>query len=231
MTRLLQLATAYDCVIEFVATVGDVVVEMTPVLHVFGSRKVIDEQAMRDAIGFGEQRTFTQDPKYAIRLLVDVAIRALSPAINDPTTATQALDEIGDLLVRLGLRRIEIGTLHDSDGDVRLVVPFPSWEDFILLAFEEIRYFGASSVQVMRRMSALLTDLISALPEARRPALIYWQQRIQDTIGRSFEDAEERGHASGEDRQGLGTTRRRPVGTEAHQVTLISNHRDQGSHA
>lgn len=231
MTRLVELATAHDCVIELVASVGDVAVEMVPVLHVFGSGKLIDEQALRDAIGFGEQRTFTQDPKYAIRLLVDVAIRALSPAINDPTTATQALDEIGDLLIRLGLRRIEIGAFHDSGGTLRLIVPFPSWEDLTLLAFEEIRYYGASSVQVMRRMSALLTDLISVLPEVRRPALIYWQQRIENTVGRSFEDAEERRHASREDRQGLGTTRQRSVGTEAQKVRLISDHRDQESQA
>jgi uncharacterized membrane protein len=208
LTRLLELATAHDCLIELVASVGDVAIELMPVLHVFGSGQKIDEQALWNAIHFGEQRTFTQDPKYAIRLLVDVAIRALSPAINDPTTATQALDQIGDLLVRLGLRRLEIGTFHDSRGSLRLLVPFPSWEDFILLGFDEIRYYGASSVQVMRRMSALVSDLISVLPEVRRPALIHWQQRIQNTIARSFEDAEERDDASQEDRQGLGTTRR-----------------------
>ena len=229
MSRLVELATAHESVIEFVASVGDVAVEMTPVLNVFGSGKLIDEQALRNAITFAEQRTFTQDPKYAIRLLVDVAIRALSPAINDPTTATQALDEIGDLLVRLGLRRIEIGAFHDNGGTLRLVVPFPSWEDLTMLSFEEIRHYGSSSVQVMRRMSALLTDLISVLPEARRPALINWQHRIQNTIGRSFEDDDERLHASREDRQGLGATRRSTVGTKGHQVMLIANRRDQES--
>ena len=61
------------------------------------------------AIELGEERTFEQDPKYAIRLLVDIAIKALSPAINDPTTAVQALDQIEDLLLRLGQRHLEIG--------------------------------------------------------------------------------------------------------------------------
>jgi len=194
--------------IQLEVSVGDVVVELTPVLHIFGSKQKIDDQVLRDAIDFGEQRTFTQDPKYAIRLLVDIAIRALSPAINDPTTATQALDQIGDLMVRLGLRRIEIGTFSDNHGVLRVVVPYPSWDDFLELAFGEISYYGANSMQVMRRMNAMMSDLKAALPETRRPAVLEWQRRIQNTIARSFEDAEERQMASREDRQGLGATRR-----------------------
>lgn len=202
--RLLELAAAHDAVIEVVASVGDVVVERSTILEVFGTAQKINEQILRNAIDLGEQRIFTQDPKYAIRLLVDVAIRALSPALNDPTTSIQALDEIADLLVHLGLRRIEIGTFYDGGGSLRLIVPFPSWEDYLLLAFDEIRHYGGSSVQVMRRMSALVSDLISVLPEERRPALRHWHERIRDTIARSFAGAEERHLASEEDRQGLG---------------------------
>ena len=75
-----------------VAAVGDTVVELTPVLRVFGAERPIDERKLRHGVEIGGERTFEQDPKYAIRLLVDIAIRALSPAINDPTTAVQALD-------------------------------------------------------------------------------------------------------------------------------------------
>jgi uncharacterized membrane protein len=156
----------------------------------------------------GEERTFEQDPKYAIRLLVDIAIKALSPAINDPTTAVQALDQIEDLLLRLGRRRLEIGEFRDRDGQLRLVVPSPTWEDFLRLAFDEIRYCGARSVQVMRRMKALVNDLSSRLPENRRAALRHWEERLQSTIARSFEDTEEKQEASVEDRQGLGVPRK-----------------------
>lgn len=211
INRLMNIALQHDAVIEVLASVGDVVVEMTPVLHVYGTHVKIDDRALDRAIHLGAQRSFHQDPKYAIRLLVDIAIKALSPAINDPTTATQALDQIGDLLVRLGLRRIETGTYRDSHGTLRVVVPFPTWEDFLRLAFDEIRHYGADSVQVMRRMRALVSDLISVLPDERRPALAYWQQRLQGTISRTFADADEQTDASVEDRQGLGTTRRRSV--------------------
>lgn len=204
-----QLASDQDVVIEVLASVGDVVVELTPVLHVYGGSQRIDERVLIEPIHMGEQRTFNQDPKYALRLLVDIAIKALSPAINDPTTATQALDQIGDLLVRLGLRRLETGIYTDGHGKLRLVVPFPSWEDFLRLAFDEIRHYGADSVQVMRRMRALVADLISVLPDERRPALAYWQQRLQGTITRSFSDIDEQTDAAVEDRQGLGTPHRR----------------------
>jgi uncharacterized membrane protein len=156
----------------------------------------------------GQGRTFEQDPKYAIRLLVDIAIKALSPAINDPTTAVQALDQIEDLMVRLGRRQLQIGTARDAGGALRLVIPGPTWEDFLLLAFDEVCVCGATSVQIMRRMRALISDLISALPNERHPALRHCQQRLNSTIARSFEDAEKKLEASIEDRQGLGVPRR-----------------------
>src|SRR5260221_12422627 len=91
------------------SAVGDTLVESTPVLLVFGAREPISKSALWRAIKAGSERTFEQDPKYAIRLLVDIAIRALSPAVNDPTTAVQAPDQIENLLVRLSPRRLDIG--------------------------------------------------------------------------------------------------------------------------
>jgi uncharacterized membrane protein len=156
----------------------------------------------------GGDRTFEQDPKYAFRLLVDIAIKALSPAINDPTTAVQALDQIEDLLRRLGRRQLEIGATRDSSGKLRFVISYPVWEDFLDLAFEEIRFYGANSVQVMRRMKALVSDLISALPQERHKPLLQYQQRLSRSIGRSFANAEDQQEASIEDRQGLGRPRK-----------------------
>ncbi len=204
---LVDLAKGSGGVIEVVVAVGDTVMELTPLLHVLGAPQPVDERQLRNAIALGEERTFEQDPKYAIRLLVDIAIRALSPAINDPTTAVQALDQIQDLLLHLGLRRLEIGTLHDSDGKLRLVIPFPTWDDLLRLSFDEICFCGATSVQVMRRMNALVNDLITAVPDVRRPALRHWSERLKAVIERSFVEGEERMEASQEDRQGLGIPR------------------------
>ena len=118
----------------------------------------------------------------------------------------QALDQIEDLLIRLGRRRLEIGAFRDAQGKLRLLVTFPSWEDFLRLAFDEIRFYGATSVQVMRRMKALVSELMAVVPEERRPALRHWQERLQSTVERAFSDSEDKLEASTEDRQGLGSS-------------------------
>lgn len=210
---LVQLAEQAGGYIEMTVDVGDTVVEQTALLHLRGARAPVAEQLLEERIEMGAERTFEQDPKYAIRLLVDIAIRALSPAVNDPTTAVQALDQIEDLLVRLGLRRLEVGRFPGADGQLRLLVPYPSWEDFLLLAFDEIRYYGATSVQVMRKMNALVGELLRALPAERHAALEQWQQRLSSTVARSFADPQERLDAIVEDRQGLGVSRRKEAGT------------------
>ena len=206
---LVALATKADCVIELVPAVGDAVLDSTPVLRILGGNSPIPEESLRSAVEVGDERTFQQDPKYAIRLLVDIAIKALSPAINDPTSAVQALDQIEDLLIRLGRRRLEIGAFSDLQGKPRLLVSFPAWDDFLRLAYDETRFYGANSIQVMRRMKALVNELVSVLPEERRPALDYWQKRIQSTVERTFSDYEDKRDASDEDRQGLGSARRK----------------------
>ena len=204
---LLDLASGAGAVVVVIASVGDTLVESGTMLRVHGGTQAIDERALRATFLLGSERTFEQDPKYAIRLLVDIAIRALSPAVNDPTTAVQALDHIEDLLLRLGRRRLEIGAFRDSAGALRLAVPYPEWDDFLNLAFDEIRHCGATSVQVMRRMKALAADLIRALPPERHEALHLQRQRLDSTIARSFQDLGEKQEASVEDRQGLGIPR------------------------
>jgi uncharacterized membrane protein len=206
---LVELAIKSGCIIELIVTVGDAVVDSAPMLRVYGGVSPLPEETLRPAIELGDERTFEQDPKYAIRLLVDIAIKALSPAINDPTTAVQALDQIEDLLLRLGRRRLEIGAFRDAQGKLRLSMYFPTWEDFLSLAFEEIRSYGATSIQVMRRMNALMSQLVSLLPEERRPALRLWQKRLQSTVERTYSDIQDKLDASDEDPQGLGSSHRR----------------------
>jgi uncharacterized membrane protein len=206
---LVALAASADALIEFVPAIGETVAESGPLVNVWGGRHPIDERRIRAALVIGDERTFEQDPKYALRLLVDIAIRALSPAINDPTTAVQALDQISDLLLRLARRKLEIGAHTDAHGVPRLIIPYPSWDDFLRLGFDEIRAYGANSIQIARRMGAVIADLLPLVPERRRSALISWQSRLERTIARTFPDREDQLEASIEDRQGLGVSRRR----------------------
>jgi len=202
---LLRAAIDANGVIEVAAAVGDTLVEQTPLLRLLGGRRISDHR-LHSCFVLGRERTFAQDPKYALRLLVDIAIRALSPAVNDPTTAVQALDQVQDLLLRLGLRSLEIGTLTDSSGAVRVVIPLPTWEDYVTLGLEEIRQYGAGSMQVMRRMRALVADLIAALPEERQGLLRHYEERLRSTVDHAFADVEDRQQASVMDRQGIGVS-------------------------
>jgi uncharacterized membrane protein len=205
---LLQLATAAGgaTVVAVAVAVGDTVMEGIPLFRVHGGGP-LSEESLRGAMALGRERTFEQDPKYALRLLVDVGIKALSPAINDPTTAVQALDQIGDLLQRLGKRDLDTGRVLDAGGQLRVTLPLPGWEDLIGLALDEIRYCGATSVQVMRRLRALLLDLIADVPPERHPALRRQMERVDRSIVEHFPDADDLRAAQVEDRQGLGLSR------------------------
>lgn len=204
---LVALAERAGGAIVLECSVGDTLIEDTTLLNLYGARAPLSEAALRAAFVVGQERTFEQDPKYALRLLVDIAIRALSAAINDPTTAVQAIDHIEDLVLRLGRRRLGTAALHGADGTLRVTLPQPDWDDVIALAFEEIRHCGAGSVQVMRRLRAALADLLALLPPERHPALRDQLRRLEATIAANFHDAAEQREAAVEDRQGLGMPR------------------------
>ena len=171
IASLVKISVEFKSVIVLECGVGDTLTEGAVLLRVHGGRGKLPERLFQRAIRLGNDRTFDQDPKYALRLLVDIAIKALSPAINDPTTAVQAIDQIEDLLRRLGGLQITTGRITDRFGHVRLVIPIPCWDDYLELAFDEIRQFGARSVQVMRRLRAALTSVAESLPDAERQRL------------------------------------------------------------
>lgn len=205
---LVRQAQSTGAVIVLACAVGDTLVHGSVVLRVYGAKGRLAEKELMRAIHLGAERTFEQDPKYPIRLLVDIAIKALSPAINDPTTAVQAIDQIEDLLQRLCQHELLAGFARDSNGELRLVVPMPTWEDYLTLAFDEIRQFGASSIQVMRRLRAALTGLAEAttIPTSSE-AIQRYLKHLDQGIERSLLDAEDKTMARLEDRQGLGLSR------------------------
>jgi len=157
-------------------------------------------------VALGAERTIEQDPAFAIRVMVDIATRALSPAINDPTTAVLALDQIHHLLMYVGKRRLDAGETRDAQGRLRLCCGTPDWIDFVSLAVTEIRHFGAGSIQVARRLQAMIEHLLKVLPEARKPALQQELTLLQRSIQRTFPDQEDRADAQVGDLQGLGSS-------------------------
>lgn len=203
-----RLAQESDSTILMKCAVGDTVGQGTVLLEVYGGKAPIAEHSLLQNIVLAPERTFEQDPKYPLRLLVDTAIMALSPAVNDPTTAVQAIDQIQDLLHRLGGRVLEAGCVKDARGDLRLVFPMPTWEEYLALAFDEIRIYGASTIQVLRRMRAALIDLIVSLKETERvDAVQKYLQHLNATVAQSGLDPIDGAFALQADPQGLGHTR------------------------
>ncbi len=184
--ELLALACRHDLVVRVTPMVGDFVPEGAPLLQVWGDAHALDREALDSCVSFAPERTMLQDAAFGFRQLVDIAERALSPAINDPTTAVQALDQIHDLLRRLSDAPFPSPLRLDDGGQLRVVLPRPDWDDYVMLALDEIRQYGRQSIQVARRLRALLLDVRTvALPE--RAAILDRELALLDAgIDRGF---------------------------------------------
>jgi len=205
---LVEQARQADCFIVVDCAVGDTLFEGSRLLRATAPSSKLSEADLREFIHIGEQRTFEQDPKYALRLLVDIAIRALSPAVNDPTTAVQAIDQIQDLLMRLAKCRLETSRAFDKSGTLRVIFQMPSWGDYLTLAFDEIRQYGGDSIQVMRRLRSALAELADNAGSDRARLVNAYLEHLDRSIESSDFDAQDRAAARVEDRQGLGLSHR-----------------------
>ena len=153
----------------------------------------------------GEERTIEQDTAFALRILVDIAIRALSPAVNDPTTAVQVLGAVEDLLLRIGESDLTArGTLRDAGGNARVLIATRCWDDLLALALTEIREYGSTSTQVTRRLRALLEDLAVRVRPEHRAA-------VAEQLGGARRGAGAVGRGPGHPRV------RRPAGPAGHR--------------
>jgi uncharacterized membrane protein len=204
---LARAAALYGVTLEVLPAVGEYVSEGRPLLRVHGDGPV-DERILSRALTTGEERT-VREPAFAMRIIVDIAIRALSPAVNDPTTAVQALDALEPMLAELAARDLEQREWFDGEGVGRLLWRAPSWEDFLDLAFDEIRAYGRDSIQVCRRMRAALGDLRAHTPSARHAAIDIHLARLEQTVELAHPaGAPERSLAGVADRTGLGLAQR-----------------------
>jgi uncharacterized membrane protein len=200
--ELVEIATRHDCTLVLLATVGDYLPSTIPVIAVHGATDIATRDVL-DHLGTGRERNTFQDPSFGFRQLVDVAEKALSPAINDPTTAVQCLDRIHDLLRRIAVRPLPSGRYRDPSGRLRLVVPLPTWDDYVNLAFDEIRHNGIGSIQIPRRMRAALLDLRTVAGPGRQAALDLHLTALADAVRRTYDVPEERARADEADLQGL----------------------------
>jgi uncharacterized membrane protein len=171
LEALVVLARNAGGSIEVVPQVGDFLGVGDPVFRLQGGAGDIDDGRLGALVALGAERTIEQDATFAFRIIVDIGIKALSKAINDPTTAVLALDQLHRLLRAVGLRHLRGEEILDETGQMRVIFSTPNWEDFVQLACREIRHYGAENFQVARRMRAMIENLLQTLPDYRHPAL------------------------------------------------------------
>jgi uncharacterized membrane protein len=169
-----------------------------------GGGSAFDERKLRGWLAFGHERTIEQDSTFALRVIVDIAIRALSKAINDPTTAVLAIDQLHPLLRDVGRRHLHDEQISDGARRLRVIFPTPNWDDFVQLACREIRLYGAENFQIARRMRAMIDNLMKALQESRLPALRLELELLDRTIERLYPLPDDLAVARIADTQGLG---------------------------
>ncbi|MCU0971283.1 MAG: DUF2254 domain-containing protein [Gammaproteobacteria bacterium] len=179
--RIVDAARNADAAVEIVVPTGEMVHHGATVAVIHGHVDPSLDEAVVRAIRAGAGRTFEQDPTMAFRVLVDIALRALSPAINDPTTAVQVLDSEEDLLRMLVGRDLDAGEITGPHGRTRVLLALPGWDDYVALAVDEIVEAGAAQLRIRGRVERLLNDLTALAPEHRRVPL---RMRLDDLHAR-----------------------------------------------
>ena len=152
--RLFELATSGDLLVRLAHQPGDWVVQDSPLVQVWPPDHVGADLGDRtnDMFVMGSQRTQTQDVEFPIHQLVEIAVRALSPGINDPHTAIMCVDRLGAALCRLADREFPTRYRYDEQGHLRVIAKPVTWAGVTDQAFNEIRQYGRTSAAVTIRL-------------------------------------------------------------------------------
>jgi len=205
LVGLTGIARRHDCQVVFRHSVGDFVPVGAAILEVHGpSLPPAVGDHISTMLAWGAERTIEQDPAFAVRVMVDIAVRALSPAVNDPTTAVQVLDYLGETLRRVGANPRPTFGASAEGRTSGVIMPVRSWADFLALAMTEIREYGAGSIQVMRRLRAVLNELRELVAPEHREAVHEEIRRLQATVMAEFGGGMDLDRAMSPDHQGIG---------------------------
>jgi uncharacterized membrane protein len=177
-------SAAGSAVIVLRARIGDTLQEGAVVAALHGG-DASDAEILAGLVT-GQERTFGQDPLFAFRLLADIGLRALSPAVNDPATAVQVLDTVESLLAPLVTRDLDVAEVADDAGTVKVVLALPSWDDYLRISLDDLIEAGSRSPMVLLRARALLTGLLDAAPSPRRTSIAWRLHRAEELASGNF---------------------------------------------
>ncbi|MDZ7622817.1 MAG: DUF2254 domain-containing protein [Candidatus Competibacteraceae bacterium] len=192
---LLDLARKYQTIVRMEHGIGEFVVEGTPLISV-AKRGSLDDATTNELNGayvIGRQRVVEQDAAFGIRQLVDIAMKALSPGINDTTTAVICVDYLTAILARLATRRITTSHWMDDQGELRVMARGPSFESLLSEAFDQIRQNAGGNVAILSRMLGALQTIAGLTASSSRRWLLRQKvAEIAEAAERTIESPHDR---------------------------------------
>jgi uncharacterized membrane protein len=171
IAALVERAHHHDAVIRVKVAPGAWVQRHAPLFEVWGvgAENIGDE--LRELVSVGDERVVFQDVAFGVQQLVDIAVKALSPGINDPTTARNALHRIVEILVAAGRAELMPAEHHDDSGRLRLYAPRADLAQLLRTAFEEIQHFSRGIPAISRSLHEALDMIESTVDPAQRPTV------------------------------------------------------------
>ena len=192
-----------DAFVRVLPRIGDHVPTDSVVLSVRSGRQPRAVARAARTLRTGRERSTYQDPAFGLRQIVDIGVRAQAFGENDPTTVVQCVDRIQTLVEAFAEVTEHTWTVHDHRGVARVLMPLPTWEGFVELAFSELVLQCEGHTQVTRRLSAALRDLEERVDERRRPAIRHHRDELRRVCERHLPEHLV-GFALTPDHQGLG---------------------------
>jgi uncharacterized membrane protein len=191
--RLIELARQFDVVVYQQHGIGEFVVEGNPLVSIVPPNRLTDELRREcvECFELDAVRTMQQDVHFGIRQIVDMGLKAISPAVNDPTTAATCIDQLGRVLCHLARRRILPLEMRDETGALRMVRRAVTFQGSVDLAFNQLRQYGRSDMAVCLRLVRALTEIALATDHPPHQArALYHARLVQSSLSPSFPEAD-----------------------------------------
>jgi uncharacterized membrane protein len=198
LAKLGAVAADADAAVRLHVGVGGEILRGGVVFTVHGANSRISDQDLLEHLEVGVDRRFGQDPLLAFRLLTEIGMRALSPAINDPFSAVSAAAAIDDLLRIVADKDLDMGRDADPSGALRVVLKMPTWDDFLSAGVDELAPDAARSTVAAARMESLLDELTGVVPPERRDPVERRRRRFAEIRRREGTIAEHAANGAGE---------------------------------
>lgn len=192
--RLIEIADEHDCLMEIHIAPGDFLIYQQMVITIHSEQQGLDSEIRNnilEQIIVGRSKTATQDMQFAVEQIVEVAVRALSPGVNDPITAINCIDQLSAALSLVAQKELPGSTKLNSQGLLRLIVPKISYDDLIRHCFNQIRQHGATdSAVIIRLMETFECLLCIELPDEMRTSLKQHAKLVYDNCSQLTHDSD-----------------------------------------